>query len=89
MFEIFAAGALAFFVLALGSALVWTFRRFRASSRLNGWQRIGIVASIVWVLAGGFWGNKIALEEAASRTSSELGACVAEYELRQGEYRSI
>jgi hypothetical protein len=56
--------------------LVWTFRGFRASSRLNGWQRIAIVTSIVGVLAGAFWGNKIALEEATSRTSSQLDACV-------------
>src|SRR5262245_38595264 len=80
MFEML-AGALEFgppaFVLALlGSALVCTFRGFRASWRLNGWQRIAIVASLLCVLAGGFWGNKIALEEAASRTSSQLDACV-------------
>jgi hypothetical protein len=24
--------------------------------RLNGWQRIGIVASVAWFLVGGFWG---------------------------------
>jgi len=30
--------------------------------RLNGWQRIGVVLSIVWILVGGFWGNSIALD---------------------------
>jgi hypothetical protein len=30
--------------------------------RLNGWQRIGIVASVIWAIGGGFWGNHIGLE---------------------------
>jgi hypothetical protein len=54
--------------------------------RLNGWQRIGIVLSITWFFVGGFWGNKIALDEAGARTSSQLDACVAENKLRFGEY---
>jgi hypothetical protein len=31
--------------------------------RLGGWQRIGIVAAIIWVFVGGFWGNSIGLHE--------------------------
>ena len=31
--------------------------------RLNGWQRIGIVASVVWVIGGGFWGNTVGLSQ--------------------------
>jgi hypothetical protein len=31
--------------------------------RLNGWQRIGIVASVVWVFVGGFWGNQIGFSQ--------------------------
>src|SRR6266446_7650316 len=54
--------------------------------RLNGWQRIGLVLSIAWVLAGGFWGNKIALDEAGARISSQLDHCVAQNKLRYGEY---
>ena len=54
--------------------------------RLNGWQRIGLVASIVWVLAGGFWGNEIALDEAWERTSAQRDLCVAENKRRYGEY---
>jgi hypothetical protein len=26
-------------------------------SRLNGWQRIGIVVSVLWAIGGGLWGN--------------------------------
>jgi hypothetical protein len=54
--------------------------------RLNGWQRIGLVVSIVWVLAGGLWGNKIALDEAGRLTRVQLNACVAENKVRYGEY---
>jgi len=46
------------------------------------------MASIVWFLAGGLWGNKIALDEAGARTSSQLDACVAENKVRYGEYGS-
>ena len=31
--------------------------------RLNGWQRIGIIVSILWALGGGFWGNEIGLHQ--------------------------
>ena len=31
--------------------------------RLNGWQRIGIVASVLWVISGGLWGNSVGLSQ--------------------------
>jgi hypothetical protein len=31
--------------------------------RLNGWQRLGVVASVVWALGGAFWGNNLGLHE--------------------------
>jgi hypothetical protein len=31
--------------------------------RLNGWQRIGIIASVAWFIGGGFWGNYLAIRE--------------------------
>jgi hypothetical protein len=31
--------------------------------RFKGWQRIGIVASVLWFFGGGLWGNKIGLHE--------------------------
>src|SRR5258708_6054607 len=31
--------------------------------RLNGWQRIGIVLSVLWSLGGGLWGNNIGIHE--------------------------
>jgi len=31
--------------------------------RLNGWQRIGVVLSVVWIVAGGFWTRRILFDE--------------------------
>ena len=30
---------------------------------LSGWQRVGVVLSVVWLLAGGYWGNSRALHK--------------------------
>jgi len=32
--------------------------------RLSGWQRIGIVLSVVWLVVGGIWGIKLAVDPA-------------------------
>jgi len=32
--------------------------------RLNGWVRIGLVASVAWILAGGVWGYNIVINDA-------------------------
>jgi hypothetical protein len=29
--------------------------------RLSGWQRVGVVFSVVWLLVGGYWGNSVGL----------------------------
>ena len=28
-------------------------------TRLNGWQRIGVILSVLWIICGGFWGNDL------------------------------
>jgi len=53
--------------------------------RLSGWQRIGIVASILWFFAGGFIGNKAALDEAWARTTGHFDSCVAANKRRLGD----
>jgi hypothetical protein len=30
---------------------------------LSGWQRVGIVLSVVWLLVGGYWGNSMGLHK--------------------------
>lgn len=53
--------------------------------RLGGWQRIGIVASVIWFFAGGFVGNKLAIDEASAKTSFWFESCVAGNKLKFGE----
>jgi hypothetical protein len=44
--------------------------------RLNGWQRIGIVLSVVWVIGGGLWGNAIAIRDGGATAETEFGLCL-------------
>ena len=30
---------------------------------LSGWWRVGVVLSVVWLLAGGYWGNSMGLHK--------------------------
>lgn len=58
--------------------------------RLNGWQRIGVVASVAWFLVGGFLGNSMVLDDASKLTSRlQLDNCVsanrARLHLKEGE----
>jgi hypothetical protein len=43
--------------------------------RLNGWQRIGIILSVIWILVGGFWGNSIGIHEGDLEVTW-LGICL-------------
>lgn len=54
--------------------------------RLSGWQRIGVVVSILWFFVGGFIGNKAALDEAGRRTTTQFDNCVAANKRLLGEY---
>lgn len=40
---------------------------------LNGWQRIGIVASVIWAIVGGLWGMKLAVAPAFQ----QFNACMS------------
>ena len=54
--------------------------------RPSGWQRIGIVGSILWFFIGGFIGNREALNVAGRNTTAQLDLCVAKNKARLGEY---
>lgn len=43
--------------------------------KLNGWQRLGVVASVVWAPIGFLWGNSIGLHEGDPAVAS-LKACM-------------
>lgn len=45
-------------------------------SRLKGWQRIGIVLSVVWAIVGGTWGWK----HAHDKINEDFKACVRAFE---------
>jgi len=53
---------------------------------MSGWQRVGIVASILWFFAGGFIGNKLAIDDAGTRTSLWFDGCVAANKRQFGAY---
>jgi hypothetical protein len=41
----------------------WTRRGFNRSGRA-GWYRVGILASVVWAIGGGIWGNSVGIAKA-------------------------
>jgi hypothetical protein len=53
--------------------------------RRTGWQRIGIVASILWVVAGFFIGNKAALDAAERQAKAQQDSCISGNKTQQGE----
>ena len=50
--------------------------------KLSGWQRIGIVGSLLWF----FVGNDIAIKEAGAQTTLWFDGCVAANKRQFGEY---
>ena len=42
---------------------------------LNGWVRIGIIASIAWVLVGGYLGNRLVINQAEQAMMTTLRLC--------------
>jgi hypothetical protein len=49
--------------------------RRRSKMRLNGWQRIGIIASVAWAVIGGWWGHAEHLENAWRSQSLTYSTC--------------
>ena len=46
--------------------------------RLNGWQRIGIVLSMLWAVVGGLWGNHIAIQEGGAIPIAHYKRCITQ-----------
>jgi hypothetical protein len=47
-----------------------------AMKALNGWQRIGIVLSVLWAIVGFFGGNSIAIDALGSGVSASYARCL-------------
>ena len=43
--------------------------------RLNGWIRIGIIASVAWVFVGGYLGNRLVINQAELAMMTTLQLC--------------
>ena len=46
--------------------------------RLNGWQRIGIVLSMLWAVLGGLWGSHVATQEALAIPLAHYKSCISQ-----------
>jgi hypothetical protein len=51
---------------------------------LNGWQRIGIVASVCWAIVGGLWVNSLVIDNLGASVSAELTSCLHNPEMDWG-----
>ena len=46
--------------------------------RLNRWQRIGIVLSMLWAVVAGLWGNHIAIQEGGAIPIAHYKLCISQ-----------
>ena len=46
--------------------------------RLNGWQRVGIVMAILWLIGGGLWGYMLGVQD-GSLAATIYGTCVDQH----------
>ena len=44
--------------------------------RLGGWQRIGIVASVCWLVVGGFWINSLVIDDLGAPALANYRHCL-------------
>jgi hypothetical protein len=45
--------------------------------RLNGWQRIGIVLSVLWIIGAGLWANYQSIQQRTQSLEFLFQTCVA------------
>lgn len=54
--------------------------------RLNGWQRIGVIVSVLWIVGGFLWGNSWYLSSQDAPVASEYRLCEAAADQKQQNY---
>ena len=45
--------------------------------RLNGWQRLGIIASVCWIIVGGMWINGHVIDDLGADAVTSYRQCLA------------
>jgi hypothetical protein len=50
--------------------------------RLNGWQRIGLVGTICWIIGGGFWINSQAINDLGAPVVAKYRICLESRSVR-------
>jgi hypothetical protein len=73
-------------ILTLTLQTTWRFaERLKMRVRLNGWQRIGIVLSVVWALVGYFLANAYYSDMAAGYARFSTISCFSTPQINIGE----
>jgi hypothetical protein len=50
--------------------------------RLNGWQRIGVVLSVIWIVAGGLWTRSVLIESQGEFARTRYRMCLANHSVQ-------
>jgi len=69
-----------------GCGRSWGGASAMRSFQLNGWQRIGIVLSMLWAVVGGLWGNHIAIKEGSAIPTAHYKWCISQPDYDDDEY---
>ena len=57
-----------------GAGIAASMRGFH----LNGWQRVGIVLSMLWAVVGGMWGDQIAIQKGGAIPIAHYKWCITQ-----------
>lgn len=52
--------------------------------RLNGWQRLGVVASVAWAIGGGLWINSLVVRSMAVNVNGRYRSCLDARSIQPG-----
>lgn len=44
--------------------------------RLNGWQRLGVIASVCWAIGGGIWINSLLIDDMGAHVRDRYVSCL-------------
>jgi len=75
-------------VLAVFVCFVWALRSNlrQRGTHLNGWQRLGVIASVLWLAGGFFWGVSLYVSEQTAPVTSIYQLCMQVADQKQENY---